>query len=238
MNEIAPYRIKSINNPNKLILEIENASVSEDFIDEVSNKNFYIRFKKQKGEPSLSIVIMSKYPIPFKNMIEEKNNLVLNLMPSITSINWTDNNLLQIKSNGELNNPEIFYLQDPKRMVIDIPSLRFSDFDLDIKENKFIRDVRVSQFKYDPMTVRIVFEIKDDKYLKLKSNTSKELLEVEPVNRTQVLDLKCNNNLISFKSDRRIKPDIFTLEKPSRLVIDLHNTDIKSNFPEKIKELA
>ncbi|MFW5976803.1 MAG: N-acetylmuramoyl-L-alanine amidase [Bacillota bacterium] len=239
MDEIAPYRIDSTENPNELVLEIENASLSENFIDEVSNKDFYVRFDKKEGDPALKVIITSNFPIPFKRegrILEDENNLILNLMPGIRTVEWDEEKGLNIEANGEIETPDISYLEDPRRMVIDIPSLRRSNIDLNgIKNNDYIKDLKISQYKHDPMILRIVFEIKDNKYLKLKSDTGKNQLLFEPVNRSRVLNLEGTNNRISFTSENKIEPEIFTLKKPPRLVIDLHNTNVEGGFSEELK---
>ncbi|MFW6311808.1 MAG: stalk domain-containing protein, partial [Nanoarchaeota archaeon] len=99
MNEIAPYRIDTSDDYKRLVLEIENASLADDFVDEVSNKNFYVKFERKEDDPVLKVIIISKYPLPFKRegrILEEDNHLILNLMPAIEAVEWTENNLLNI----------------------------------------------------------------------------------------------------------------------------------------------
>lgn len=236
MDEITPYRIKETADSRKLILEIDKATLASDFKETVSNNNFYFEVNRVENRACLQLVISSKYPLVFHRdgvIKEEGNNIILKFSPRIKSIDW-QNNSLQIEANGEINKPEISFLQNPRRMVLDIPSLRLSNYELNFEENEWIKDIRVSQFKYDPLILRVVLELRERKYLNLVQSGKKNIL-LKPVRRTRISNLSCNNNEIQFKSDYSIKPELFTLHNPERLVIDIYNAHRGQNFPEKVE---
>ncbi|MDI3548307.1 MAG: N-acetylmuramoyl-L-alanine amidase [Halanaerobiales bacterium] len=237
MDKLAPYRIRKTGDPKRLIVEIDKASLAEDFSDGLSNKNFYLKINKAEKMARLQLVIISKYPIPFqldKGVEEDGNNLIINFLPQIMAINW-QNEQLEIRANGEMKKPEVSLLDNPRRLVIDIPEMMLNKFDLNLPANEYIKDIRVSQFKYDPVILRVVVELKEGRYLYPARGERADRLILKPSRITRVKDLSCNGNIISFKTDRAINPDFFTLKDPARLVINLLNTVRDDNMPDKLE---
>jgi len=237
MNNIAPYRLRLTDDPKKLIIEIEKAAVAENFQDKVSDKNYYLKSRRIENQATLQIVLTSKFPLPINSdevISEENGNLLIQFMPQIASINWQKDNTLEIKTNGAINKPEVSFLEDPRRMVLDIPGVLLSEFEKKLDENKWIKDVRVSQFQFEPTVLRVVLDLKEDKYLNIV-NQDEEKIVLKPARRARVFDLDYKNHQIIFKTDAPIEPDLFTLESPSRLVINLFNTYREDNMADEIK---
>ncbi|AZO94183.1 N-acetylmuramoyl-L-alanine amidase family protein [Halocella sp. SP3-1] len=236
LDKISPYRINKTDDPKKIVLELDQTALSPDFKDDLSNKNFYLKIEKVANRARLRLSIISKYPIPFQRDMgidEDGNNLLINFLPSITAIDWK-NNRLKITANGDIRRPEILLLQNPKRMVLDIPGLMLNNFDLNIEKNDWIEDVRVSQFKYDPVTLRVVLDLVEDKQMELVQDNSSNTLILKPADLSEVRELKFENSILSFITDQSTNPDLFFLEEPDRLVINLINTVRGDNFPDKI----
>ncbi len=236
MDNIAPYRIKLTDDPKKLIIEIEKAAMVEDFVDNVSDKNYYLKSKRIENQGTLQIVLTSKYPLPINSdeVISEKNgNLVIQFMPQIASVNWKENDTLEIKSNGDMNKPEISFLEEPRRMVLDIPGVLLSEFEKNLEDNQWIKDVRVSQFQFEPTVLRVVLDLKEKKYLNIVNQDENKIV-LQPAKRARVFDLAYKDHEIVFKTDASIEPDLFTLEDPSRLVINLFNTYREDNMKDEI----
>ena len=248
MDNIAPYRLRLTDDPKKLIIEIEKAAVEEDFIDKVSDKNYYLKSRRIENQATLQIVLTSKYPLPIKSdevISEENGNLLIQFMPQIASINWLQNDTLEIKANGDINKPEVSFLEEPRRMVLDIPGLLLSEFEKRLDENQWIKDVRVSQFQFEPTVLRVVLDLKEKKYLNIVQQEANNKILLKPARRARVFDLAYKDHKITFKTDAPIEPDMFTLENPSRLVVNLFNTyrednmageiDVKENIVKKIR---
>ena len=248
MDNIAPYRIRLTDDPKKLIVEIEKAAMEADFVDNVSDKNYYLQSKRIENQATLQIVLTSKYPLPINSdevISEENGNLVIQFMPQIASVNWKQNDTLEIKSNGNMNKPEISFLEDPRRMVLDIPGVLLSEFEKNLEDNQWIKDVRVSQFQFEPTILRVVLDLKEKKYLNIVNQDDEDEIVLQPAKRARVFDLAYKDHQIVFKTDAKIEPDLFTLQDPSRLVINLFNTyreenmqgeiNIKENIVKKIR---
>ncbi|MCF8001059.1 MAG: N-acetylmuramoyl-L-alanine amidase family protein [Halanaerobiales bacterium] len=248
MDNIAPYRIRLTDDPKKLIIEIEKAAMEADFVDNVSDKNYYLQSRRIENQATLQIVLTSKYPLPINSdevISEENGNLVIQFMPQIASINWKENDTLEIKSNGNMNKPEISFLEDPRRMVLDIPGVLLSEFEKNLEDNQWIKNVRVSQFQFEPTILRVVLDLKEQKYLNIVNQDDENKIVLQPAKRARVFDLAYKDHKIVFKTDAPIEPDLFTLEDPSRLVINLFNTyrednmqgeiNIKENIVKKIR---
>lgn len=237
MDNIVPYRINNTNNPARLELELEKAALADDFTDNISNKNFYLAVTPVAEEARLKISIISQYPIPFlgdRSIAEDGENIVINFLPYITGIRWKKDQL-EITASGQMARPEIMLLQEPRRLVIDIPDLMLSDFELELDNNPWIKDVRVSQFTYDPIVLRVVLELYPDRYLHLLEDTvSSGKLVFNTTERTSLTDLAFEGNGIRFISDNKISPEIFKLKEPDRLVINILNADRGEGFRDRI----
>ncbi|MFO7815535.1 MAG: N-acetylmuramoyl-L-alanine amidase family protein [Halanaerobiales bacterium] len=237
MDNIAPYRIKLTDDPKKLIIEIEKAAVDADFIDNISDKNYYLQSRRIENQATLQIVLTSKYPLPINSdeVISEQNgNLVIQFMPQIASVNWKENDTLEIKSNGDMSKPEISFLEEPRRMVLDIPGVLLSEFEKELEENQWIEDVRVSQFQFEPTILRVVLDLKEKKYLNIVNQDDEDKIVLQPAKRTRIYDLAYEDHQIVFRTDAPIEPDLFTLEDPSRLVVNLFNTYREDDIKEEI----
>lgn len=236
MDKLAPYRINKTDNPKEIVLELDKAALATDFKDELTNKNFYLKINKVKDKARLQFSIISNHIIPFKSEVgigEDGDNLLINFLPQITGINWTNNSLI-VESNGKIEEPTVFLLQDPRRMIIDIPDLMLSNYDLNLPENNWIKNIRVSQFKYDPVTLRIVLELREGKYLTQVEEGVPNQLVFKPAQINKIRDLEFKNNSIRFLSSSSLHPDIFALKEPDRLVINLLNTVRDASLPDKV----
>ncbi|MFP4015879.1 MAG: N-acetylmuramoyl-L-alanine amidase [Halanaerobiales bacterium] len=238
MDNLSPYRINESDDPRKLVLELEKAALSEDFNDGLSNRNFYLRVDKVPNQARLKITIISQYPIPFernRGIDEEGNNLIINFLPFIRGIEWKDQEL-EILTSGEVTRPDISLLHEPRRLVIDMPGVMLSDFDIELPENDWIKDIRVSQFTYDPVVLRVVLELYPERYLHLADSRFEDgRVVLNTAQRTILDDLIFEENSLKFISDNPIKPDIFKLGEPDRLVINVLNAVRGDNFSNKIE---
>ncbi len=238
MDKITPYRINEDTDPKKLVIEIDRAALAPGFTDNVSNKNYYFDIKKSSKTARLQLILTAKYPIPYYNesCIEEKeNNIILNFYPGLEAINWTKDNKLELVSNETINKPDISLLTAPKRMVLDFSGLRLSDYQLNITENDYIKQVRVSQFKYEPLVLRVVLELKDNKYLHSIATEDNKKFVLGPAVRTEISELTYTDSTISFRATAQVEPEIFKLTEPDRLVINIFNAIRSNNIKEEIK---
>ncbi|HLV10308.1 MAG TPA: N-acetylmuramoyl-L-alanine amidase [Halanaerobiales bacterium] len=235
MDKLAPYRVNPTDNSNELIIELDRVALAPDFKDGISSNDFYLKVNKVPNRARLQFSINSKYPLPFKQEIgleEDGNNLLLRFLPQINTITF-QNGELKITANGQLEEPETFLLQEPRRLVLDIPGLMLSDYQLELPENELIEDIRVSQFSYDPIVLRVVMELKEDSYLDLVESADGNTITLSPTRITRVANLKCEAQQLSFISDYPLKPDIFTLKDPERLVINIMNA-LKGDLAKEI----
>ena len=237
MDKIVPYRINNTNNPARLELELEKAALADDFTDNLSNKNFYLAVTPVEEEARLKISIISQYPIPFqgdRSIAEDGDNLIINFLPYITGIRWNKDQL-EISASGQMARPEIMLLQDPRRLVIDIPDLMLSNFELNLDNNPWIKEGRVSQFSCYPIVLRVVLELYPDRYLHLLEDTVlTEKIVLRTTERTNLTNLTFEANSIRFISDNKITPEIFKLKEPDRLVINILNAVRGQGFLDRI----
>lgn len=237
MDEITPYRISPTDDPKVMKIEVDKAALSDQFLDNVSNENFNLRVRENELESRLEIVISSLHPIPYRRdggIEEDGSNLVVTFNPRLVNIDWRDDDFLEIEANSAMERPEIFFLEEPRRMIIDIPDLMLSEVDLDIDENQYINDIRLSQFSEDPVVLRVVLELTDDAHLGIDESVADDKLVFRPTEQTIVSDLAYEPGLISFVTNNKVNPSIFTLSDPDRLVINMLHTSRSDDFPDKI----
>lgn len=146
----------------------------------------------------------------------------------------SDGNLpkIKIQTTGLVSYKDI-YLEDPYRLVIDIPrsilnlenkELLDSRGILELDVNKYpIKRIRASQFSIDPDITRIVIEL--DRYVSYKVNRSKDnkQIEIDFVNKVNDIRLETigdKKGVVIYNTNR---PDynILRLYEPDRIVIDL-----------------
>ncbi|MFP4662220.1 MAG: N-acetylmuramoyl-L-alanine amidase [Halanaerobiales bacterium] len=238
MDNLSPYRINESDDPRKLVLELEKAALSEDFNDGISNRNFYLRVDKVPNQTRLKITIISQHPIPFGRnggIDEEGDNLVINFLPFIRGIEWKDQQL-EILTSGEVSRPDVSLLLEPRRLVIDMPGVMLSDFDTELAENDWIKDIRVSQFTYDPVVLRVVLELYPERHLHLAGSSFEEgRIVLQTAQQTTLDELTFEENSLKFISDDPINPDIFKLDEPDRLVINVLNAVRGDNFSDRLE---
>ncbi len=238
MDKITPYRVYGGSDPNVLIIEIDRAALASDFKDNVSNKNYYLDIKSASKTARLQLILKGKYAIPYYNescLGEEGNNIILNFYPAIEEINWRKDNKLEIIGSDSITEPEFTLLNDPRRIVLDFPDLRLSDYNLNITENKYIKEVRVSQFKYEPFVLRIVLELKENSYLQSMGIEDDSKFILAPAVETEICDLNYADKKISFVSTTPVKPELFMLEDPERLVINILNAVRSDNLADTVE---
>ncbi|MGM0602737.1 MAG: N-acetylmuramoyl-L-alanine amidase [Bacillota bacterium] len=238
MDEITPYRVLKGEDGKEIIVEIDKAEIARGFTDNISNDNFYLKIDNVPDSALLRLTVKSKFSIPFQldgGVHEEEDGLVLSFLPQIKTIAWSDKDMLMIEANGEIFKPDIMYLEEPKRMVIDIPNLMLGDYELNLPENEWIKDVRVSQFKYDPVTLRIVLELKGEKILQPVGREAEDLLVFKPTIQTEINNLAYSGGKIKFDSTSSLVPDMFLLSEPPRLVINLFNAERGENISDNIE---
>ncbi len=247
MDDITPYRLNPTDDPNTIEVEVDKATLSDDFIDNISDRNFTLRVRESANEARLRFIISSQNPIPYRRDggIEERaGNLVINFLPMLVNISWDSDDFLEIEANAEMERPEIFLFDNPRRMVIDIPDLMLSEVDLELEDNDYVKDVRLSQFKDDPVVLRVVLELKEDSYLGIAEDVEPNKLVFRPTEENIVRDLDYKPGEISFVTSTDITPELFTLGDPPRLVINMLNTsrdnDMASSLEiddDRIKEI-
>ncbi|MFW6381150.1 MAG: N-acetylmuramoyl-L-alanine amidase, partial [Bacillota bacterium] len=238
MDELTPYRINMTDDPKKLILELEQASLAKNFQDQVSNDQYYLTVNRIENQSSLQLELKSKYPIPFqvdKGIRETEDSLQLRFLPRIQSISWTEDEYMEISANADIKKPSIKHLKNPDRIVLDFPGLMLSDFDLDFEKNEWIKDVRVSQFTYDPIVLRVVLEVEPNKDFDIVSTDQENRILLRPATETIISNLAYTKKAITFNSNNPIEPGLFTLENPERLVINLENCVKSDDLPEQIE---
>lgn len=154
--------------------------------------------------------------------------------------------ILVIKTNSDqiLPKPNVSRLVTPNRLVIDIPQgvLNMAPKVINV-DNNGIKQIRVAQFDdIEGKTIRIVIETDDNKAiekLKVSASPGSSMIQLENIPNGGSGSFLDSNNLIKITkifyrdnqltvgalSPIRIK-EPFTLQNPTRLVIDIPNAEV------------
>ncbi|MFP4698589.1 MAG: N-acetylmuramoyl-L-alanine amidase [Eubacteriales bacterium] len=191
----------------------------------------------------------AKRPLPTplaENLIKwnADNDLLSNFIgeyvkESITEEKHSTINVKDIEHNDELNKFKIVAdgpissvkeTEWEDKIILDIKNAKndISSSKINLGENNYIKSIRSSQFKTDPLVTRVVFDINGE-----KDRFNIELSE----DRKEITVNVLNNILLKVETGQNNKGDfvkllgleapevkVFRLSNPNRLVIDLPNT--------------
>jgi N-acetylmuramoyl-L-alanine amidase len=240
MDEITPYRILHSDDGKELIVEIDKAEIDEEFSDNISNNNYYLKVVNVPDKALLRLIIRSRNSIPFKidgGVYEKEDALILSFLPQLKKIYIDGDNTFAVEATGEIPEADIQYLPNSHKMIIDIPSIVVGKYDLDIEENSFIKNVNVSQHNLDPVILRIEVETSGEQLLQPINNYEDQrsnVLSFKEGEKTIIRDLAYKSGQMSFNSTAHIDPETFLLSDPPRLVINLFNAQRGDNILDEI----
>lgn len=233
MDEITPYRVLHSEDGREITIEIDKAEIDQEFSDNISNNNYYLKVENVADRALLRLVIKSRTPIPFQidgGVYEHEDSLVLSFLPQLKDIRIDENNILSIEATGEMPDAKTKYLSDEKKMIIDIPSVVIGNFDLDIDEHPLIKDVKVTQHDLDPVILRIEATMKNGDIFKPLQRENNNLLTFKPGQRSEITNLEYAAGSFSFASSSALNPELFLLESPPRLVMNLFHVNRGEGF--------
>ena len=238
MDEITPYRVLHSEDGTKITIEIDKAEIDQEFSDNISNSNYYLRVINVPDRALLRLVIKSRTPIPFQidgGIYEHDDSLVLSFLPQLKDIRINEDNLLTVEATGEIPDAKTKYISESKKMIIDIPSVVIGNFDQDIEDHPLIKDVKVTQHDLDPVILRIEATMANGDIYKPLQREKNNLLTFKPGQRSEITDLNYAAGSFSFTSSSALNPELFLLETPPRLVMNLYHVNRGSGVLDKIE---
>ncbi|TDP90419.1 N-acetylmuramoyl-L-alanine amidase [Halanaerobium saccharolyticum] len=238
MDEITPYRILHSEDGSEITIEIDKAEIDQEFSDNISNNNYYLKVVNVPDKALLRLVIKSRTPIPFQidgGVYEHEDSLVLSFLPQLKDIRINEDNILSVEATGKIPDARTKYISESKKMIIDIPSVVIGNFDLDIEEHPLIKDIKVKQHDLDPVILRIEATMANGDIFKPIKRDKNNLLTFKPGQRSEITDLQYADGSFSFSSSSALNPELFLLETPPRLVMNLYHVDRGSGIRDKIE---
>ncbi|MFP4371736.1 MAG: N-acetylmuramoyl-L-alanine amidase [Halanaerobium sp.] len=238
MDEITPYRVLHSEDGSEITIEIDKAEIDQEFSDNISNNNYYLKVENVPDKALLRLIIKSRTPIPFQidgGVYEHDDSLVLSFLPQIKDIRINEDDILSVEATGEIPEAKTKYISDSKKMIIDIPSVVIGNFDLDIEDHPLIKDIEVTQHDLDPVILRIEATMANGDIFKPLEKERNNILSFRPGERSDITDLEYENGSFSFSSSSALNPDLFLLESPPRLVMNLYHVNRGSGVQDKIE---
>lgn len=202
------------------IMYNERAYVPISFIQ--NNFNLDVTYDKAKNTVSIDkkkapAVVADK---PEEEIIEYRpakiDNIVYDDNGGFPQLNIVADNPVKFKS---------FTAVDPIRMVVDIENATLNtEFETkEIGKGGVIR-ARVSQFSTSPDVVRVVIELEDQTRCKVVQSNDKKTISliyaniINPVSFIKEQD----RDILMIRGSQDIEPNVFRLENPDRLVVDIY----------------
>lgn len=223
LSEETKYEIKKMeDNPEKLKILLRRATLSGDFRDELPAEDFDLEIKRTQDKMFLEIIVDSSKNLSFhesESVIKAGNDIVINYFSQLKDISWQEDQGLKIITDDDVGETEISYLDEPRKMVIDLPHTILNGFKNNFSENRWIKNIEVSQFKTSPMVARVVLELKESSYLTQEKRENS--LIFYPKGQVELSNLEYKDSVITFESNKKLEPKMFTLSEPDRLVVDL-----------------
>jgi N-acetylmuramoyl-L-alanine amidase len=238
MDEITPYRILHSEDGREITIEIDKAVIDQEFSDNISNNNYYLRVVNVPDRALLRLIIKSRTPIPFQidgGVYEYEDSLVLSFLPQLKDIRIDKNNILKVEATGEIPDAKTKYISESKKMIIDIPSVVIGNFDLDIENHPLIKDIKVTQHDLDPVILRIEATMVNGDIFKPLKREKNSLLAFKPGQRSEITNLDYAAGSFSFDSSSALNPELFLLETPPRLVMNLYHVNRGAGILDKIE---
>lgn len=238
MDEITPYRILHSEDGKEITIEIDKAEIDQEFSDNISNNNYYLRVVNVPDRALLRLIIKSKTPIPFQidgGIYEHEDSLVLSFLPQLKNVSINEDNILNIEATGEIPDFKTEYLSESKKMIIDISSIVIGNFNLDFEDNPLIKDIKVTQHDLDPVVLRIEATMENGEVFKPIKREKENLLAFKPGQRSEVSNLEYSAGSFTFTSTSALNPELFLLEEPPRLVMNLFHVNRGSGIADKLE---
>lgn len=156
----------------------------------------------------------------------------------LTSINAPQVNIKKVEYIEELGSKKFIITADDKissvsqllwdeKLIIDINNSKkeFDEVKITYPDNKFIEDIRSSQFSTEPMITRIVFELKDEKLFYSISYSDDRTQIIIDVKENYIFNISLEQNeegdYVDVKGLTSPNVQVFRLTNPDRLVLDI-----------------
>ncbi|HYF84545.1 MAG TPA: N-acetylmuramoyl-L-alanine amidase family protein [Clostridia bacterium] len=180
-------------------------------------------------------IIAAEKPIEYKTATID--DIIYDDNGGFPQLNIAANNPIKYKS---------YTMSNPDRMVVDIESsLLNTEFETkEIGKGGVIR-VRVAQFSKSPDVVRVVIDLEDQTRCKLVQSNDKKtvsLIYANIINPVSFIKEE-GKDVIMIRGSQDMDPNVFKLENPDRLVVDMYKSvlseyqslDTKTSYVKSIR---
>jgi N-acetylmuramoyl-L-alanine amidase len=241
---IASYNAFTMDNPNRLVIDINSAEVrTEAAVKEIQQAGLYrVRIAKKYDDPTIARVVvdLDKH-MPYKIVqSEDKKTISVLYANVITPISYQkegDMDVIVVNGTSALDT-SFMELDNPDRIVLDVKRAVFDDLLQSIPAtSSILKTVRIGQF--DVGTARVVLDVVPDTYFKVKTegNTSKiylssypfEFVEYKRYFNTSVLNLSPGKE-VSYEVSVDSSSNTVNVVIPQDLKLATKRVDINDNL--------
>ncbi|GAB6100191.1 hypothetical protein JCM16358_20700 [Halanaerocella petrolearia] len=218
-----------LSNPQRIAIDLKNAVLEEAKEIKIDDSFFkQIRVSQYQTEPNniVRVVFEPKKKLKIKTIKEDAGLKIKAMLAELKQVDYQSKKENQIVFNlSNRQQPEVVPLTDGDRLILDFPNTtnRFDKEEIQV-DNQLIEEIRVAQF--DKSTTRVVIDLKELVPYQLKWVDNQ--LQLKLMNRLQAVkveDIKTQSK-ISLSLLTTGTYQVYKLENPKRLVVDLSNTVI------------
>lgn len=168
---------------NRLVIDVYNAQMTtgESVISVTHPFVTAVRMAQNQVEPEIITRVVFDLTTGTEaavNLSEDKKSVVVSFEE--TTINNIDfysdgaDDYLRIEADAPIT-PNVYVMEEPKRLVIDIPLSKLNTIEKSFGRGRFVREVRYSQFEQS--TVRVVLEA--DSEISYKTSANEKAFEIK-----------------------------------------------------------
>jgi N-acetylmuramoyl-L-alanine amidase len=214
-----------LENPSRIVFDLKGTALYNKFSDFKVDSPLIeqVRIAQFNGNTVrlvLDLKTKAKHKIE-KQATSNGYDYLLKLTPLITGVSITDNQV-QLESTASLSKNNISYLENPKRVVVDIEDAILENKEQFEAQSSIFKGVKLSQYKTEPYIVRLVIEL--DEQVQFTTKSVEEGLVIEPIETILNKIEYQKENKLKLSLNRKVEPKAVFLKSGSRLLIDFPST--------------
>lgn len=242
-NKRPRYDIKSLTDPERLIIDVFDSRLAKEIEDIAVNNGLVFQIRSEQFKTDRVRIVLDLYqPLSYQTDVVKKKDsyqFKLKISSRITDFKYNKKkNKFSILATEELKNYETKFLGEKNKLVVDFPNVILDMVQEEVViNNDLIKKVKLSQIeKEDTMMVRFAFQTK--KWFKFDifpGQKNPRKLNLKPNNLIELLDVKYDSqgDNIKIETKRPVTPKAIPLKKEARLVLDFPNTifrEVRKDF--------
>lgn len=241
---IGTYNAFTMNNPERLVIDINSAAVKTDFINKEIQQSGVLRVRigQINNDPAIVRVVVDLTSKKTYKIVQSEDKKTLSILYAniISPVSYEKEGDLDVITVKGITNLDTSFLDldNPDRVVLDVKGAVFDDLLQKIPvTSDLIKAVRIGQF--DEGIARVVLDVAQDTYFNVKTtgNTSKIYLSSYPFEFVQY-NRYYNTSVVNLSPGKEVQytvstdpeSNIVNVEMPLDLKLENKRIDVNDNL--------